>query len=616
MQNSHIAILAIFSIVAFTAISIIPLFGENVGGRAMEQIRVEAPSLQYSSSQQAVCEPVLQWEWVGAVENPRHPRPCTNPVVVQLTDDNSDGLVNGDDRPDVAFINSRKTEPDEYLSEAEITIVDGATGNIHFVIDTPQISEDSNIASADIDSDGFNEIIAVKRQDQWGSLYKLVAFEHDGTLKWESQYIPDQDPGRVPTDYAWGGIGIADFDQDGNPEIYVGDVVFNNDGTVKWDGSMSQGYFRNRKPISNAVDIRPDIPGLELLAGNTLYSSNGGVVWHNADLGDGFTGVGNFDSDSDAEIVLVYSRATPLTARLALLDHLGNPIGNEYTISNEPGFPSKPLLTNLDRDPEPEVVLIWFGIGNLNTMFAFDWVCDRFQVKWVGPTVMDVSGWSMPMAYDFNDDGISEIVHHDEKNWYIIDGQSGNILYSQPFLHATLIDTPVVANIDSDDYTEILVFGCVGYGFAGDNILKAYECKNECPLSRAIWNQYSYHISNVNDDGSIPQFEELPWLTHNSWIEQQEYTCAVCGNGIIENIEECDDGNNENGDGCSAICTNETKELPFRCNNLRPMLKTCEELGGVLLPWDRVRENPGLCPTPVPSKESVEDPTLVCCISP
>ena len=32
---------------------------------------------------------------------------------------------------------------------------------------------------------------------------------------------------------------------------------------------------------------------------------------------------------------------------------------------------------------------------------------------------------------------------------------------------------------------------------------------------------------------------------------------AVCGNGIIEENETCDDGNNTNGDGCSASCTKE-----------------------------------------------------------
>ena len=32
---------------------------------------------------------------------------------------------------------------------------------------------------------------------------------------------------------------------------------------------------------------------------------------------------------------------------------------------------------------------------------------------------------------------------------------------------------------------------------------------------------------------------------------------AVCGNGVIEGVEECDDGNTVSGDGCSATCTTE-----------------------------------------------------------
>lgn len=35
-------------------------------------------------------------------------------------------------------------------------------------------------------------------------------------------------------------------------------------------------------------------------------------------------------------------------------------------------------------------------------------------------------------------------------------------------------------------------------------------------------------------------------------------TAAVCGNGSVETGETCDDGNTTNGDGCSAICQTET----------------------------------------------------------
>jgi cysteine-rich repeat protein len=33
--------------------------------------------------------------------------------------------------------------------------------------------------------------------------------------------------------------------------------------------------------------------------------------------------------------------------------------------------------------------------------------------------------------------------------------------------------------------------------------------------------------------------------------------CTFCGDGILDDFEECDDGNNENGDGCSSTCETE-----------------------------------------------------------
>lgn len=50
----------------------------------------------------------------------------------------------------------------------------------------------------------------------------------------------------------------------------------------------------------------------------------------------------------------------------------------------------------------------------------------------------------------------------------------------------------------------------------------------------------------------------------------------VCGNHIIESPEQCDDGNRDNGDGCSSICTweyvcgNGIKEKPEQCDEGPP----------------------------------------------
>ena len=47
-------------------------------------------------------------------------------------------------------------------------------------------------------------------------------------------------------------------------------------------------------------------------------------------------------------------------------------------------------------------------------------------------------------------------------------------------------------------------------------------------------------------------------------------TAAVCGNGILETGEECDDGNLINGDGCSSTCTIE--EAPSGNGGVTPTM--------------------------------------------
>lgn len=37
-------------------------------------------------------------------------------------------------------------------------------------------------------------------------------------------------------------------------------------------------------------------------------------------------------------------------------------------------------------------------------------------------------------------------------------------------------------------------------------------------------------------------------------LRQAVGTCQLCGNDVVEEAEECDDGNTASGDGCSAVC--------------------------------------------------------------
>mgnify|MGYP006273011213 CR=1 FL=1 len=83
------------------------------------------------------------------------------------------------------------------------------------------------------------------------------------------------------------------------------------------------------------------------------------------------------------------------------------------------------------------------------------------------------------------------------------------------------------------------------------------------------------HDLNVSFEVDRIRLETCGW----SWSSTDAVElCAkttigpVCGNGIIEGDEECDDGNTEDGDGCSGLCTIESTPV---CGN--GILETGEE---------------------------------------
>ena len=44
-------------------------------------------------------------------------------------------------------------------------------------------------------------------------------------------------------------------------------------------------------------------------------------------------------------------------------------------------------------------------------------------------------------------------------------------------------------------------------------------------------------------------------MTHEETMTTQtKVVTIVCGNGIVQTGEQCDDGNLINGDGCSSVC--------------------------------------------------------------
>lgn len=421
----------------------------------------------------------------------------STPMVARLTDSNGDGIIDEKDIPDIAVVDH----------SGRIHVLSGDDGREIFVTSSSYPARLYNeIAIADLDGDHLPELV-VAHQDA----NHLMAFDHTGNLKWLSDSHP------LPaTVYLSGVISIADLDRDGVPEIIVGGaIVFSSTGTFLADGRDLGGTigWNFATAISSIADINLDgFP--EIIAGPTAYQFINGklsILWTRPDIRDGFSGIGNFDDDEFAEIVIVGN------GNIYMLNHDGsdaevwNKPLNSNVVLPDRGYGGPPTIADFDGDNISEI-----GIAGASNYVVFE---RNGAVRWATRTTDASSSITGSTSFDFEGDGSVEIIYRDEQNFQIFRGTDGLLLYKMSVGAGTGVEMPVVADLDNDGHAEIAVTSDNdGTKLPEHTGVYVFEDANDSWMpTRAIWNEHGYHINNINDDGTIPQFEQPSWLTHNTY---------------------------------------------------------------------------------------------------
>ncbi len=425
----------------------------------------------------------------------------STPLVVNLTDDNLDGAINADDIPDIIV-------PVEAIGDqlkGEIKAISGDDGRELFTAGGPNlVSPWSELAAADIDGDGMPEIVAVHSDGN-----HLIAFEHTGVQKWisDANPMPSFNIGAI---VYTGAISIANLDGAGPPEIVVGASVFDADGRLLGDGRTlggTTGGVGLRSAISAVGDI--DLDGTaELVAGPTAYRSNGGQltkVWQRTDRSDGYVGIANLDDDPQAEIVSVANGV------VYVLNHDGsdqqdwNPPAHTPVAIPGGGQGGAPLIVDVDGDGRPEI-----GVAASSHFVLFN---RDGSIRWMSAISDRTSNSTGAVAFDLNGDGEVEIIYRDEFFLRIYRGADGVLLAKTAVGSATWSEEPVVADVDNDGHADIVVASDFFRQTADDTgIIVFQDVANKWKRTRRIWNQHGYHVTNVNEDASIPLTESTHWL--------------------------------------------------------------------------------------------------------
>ncbi|MCC6873125.1 MAG: hypothetical protein IT378_02360 [Sandaracinaceae bacterium] len=457
------------------------------------------------------------------------------PAGGNLTDDNADGETNTLDGPDIVFVSFDRPTDSCCTARGTLRVVDGqcnSDGTMRTIatINTPFIDNSTGVAIGNLHPDTMPaerapEIIATIQNNG------TIAFRRtspDGST-WEqmwhnTMYLPSgryNGSGAAPA--------LADLDGNGQPEVIVGNVVLDGlTGNLVWDGNVTvragAGVGNNAflGPTSTIADL--DLDGTpEVIAGNTVYDGpTGAEVWTYAYMGnnspcggsvacDGYNAVGNFDGDPEGEVVIVRR------GEVFVLEHDGVlkvriPIPTVSCANNEGG---PPTVADFDGDGRAEI-----GVATADFYIVFDLdctgaplpaECNAQNIRWRVRN-MDCSSRSTGSSvFDFDGDGRAEVVYADEENFRIFSGVDGAILFDDPAHESnTRLEMPIVVDVNNDGKSEVLVPEAPA-GNRPDGLVVWGDSGNNWVRTRRIWNQHTYHVTNVTEDGQIPRTEAPNW---------------------------------------------------------------------------------------------------------
>ncbi|MBI5534080.1 MAG: VCBS repeat-containing protein [Deltaproteobacteria bacterium] len=492
-------------------------------------------------------KPVVKWSWgPKATTFPDATDVWSTPTVGRIWDTNCDGKVDMFDAPVLVFVSGNVHETCCSCNSATVStchdgvlrMLDGSNGHEIWSVDKASASSAGflgfSLAIGDVDKDGFIDIVAMTAEGD------VVLLDRHGKV----QRTSDKPYPHLNYTTGWGGgIAIADMDLDGFAEIAYGDTVWTTKGaaiTRVFVGGAGTGGGATQE-LSLMADLDGAADGhLELLAGNTAYKSDGTILWQRSGITDGFPAVGDLDGDGAPEAIVVSSgtlyilKAADGTDALPALTLPGNQFGGP------------PTVADFDGDGKREI-----GVAQANfySVLKPDFVNKTIGVLWKAENHDYSSSVTGSTVFDFEGDGVAEVIYADECFQWVYDGKTGQARMGMSRSSFTATEASLLADVDGDGHAEMVVgsagvdmsasgWTCAehettalnGYTWSpGPMPNKSYrgirvlaDAANSWVGTRTLWSEHTYHVTNICDDrdnacdlpntyGSIPSPEKKNW---------------------------------------------------------------------------------------------------------
>lgn len=517
----------------------------------------------------------VEWHWEGVTVGGK--------LYVNVASTPAVGDVSGDGVPDVVV--AAYTGSD--LADAVLVALDGRTGHLLWSVsgaNAPDSISSAAVGNLDTTDDALEIVYKVA-----GTNAPLRVLDGDGVTE-----LARQTTGSAATTRRMG-PSLADLDHDGDVEIVAGCQVLAFERATGgsfalrsiFDGGACAEPTQTFAAVAVAnLDADPE---LEITSGGSAYDLSGTQFWTTTGTA-GLPAVADLDMDGHPEVINVINTRVIVRDGATGAVHVGTGgdwLNLDVTIPGG-GNGGAPTVADFDGDGLPEISAAgqgMYAVYDLDCVPAASRRPGRTAgdcmpgstnfLRWSAPTQDISSSVTGSSVFDFQGDGVAEVVYNDECWLHVYDGSTGAevLMMPRPNSSRTALEYPIVADVDRDGNSEIVVPANNDQAVARDHCPMAYATRLGVPVAslpaefaagthgiyvfgdpadrwvrtRPIWNEYAYHVTNVDDRGGIPTSELDNWTQPGL----DDYRQNVQGAGVfnapnltatLDVVAQCRDG--------------------------------------------------------------------------